>query len=63
MLTHIDIDQEKVDEIMSLKNFKTKKEAVNTAIEEYLKSIRRMEVLKWKGTDFWEGDLNEMRAD
>lgn len=63
MLTHIDIDEDKLREIMELKGFKTKKEAVNAAIDEYLKAALRSKVLAWKGTNAWEGDLDEMRRD
>ncbi len=62
MTTNIDIDQDKLSKIMRLKNFKTKKEAVNEALSEYLKNLNRREVLKWRGTG-WEGDLNVMRED
>lgn len=62
MTTNIDIDQEKLSKIMLLKKFKTKKEAVNEAITEYLKYLNRREVLKWRGTG-WEGDLDKMRED
>ena len=63
MATNIDIDQEKLSQIMSMKNFKSKKEAVNEALREYLKNLLRQEVLTWKGTNFWEGDLDQMRTD
>lgn len=63
MATNIDIDQEKLSQIMSMKNFKSKKEAVNEALSEYLKNLLRQEVLTWKGTNFWEGDLDQMRTD
>lgn len=62
MTTNIDIDQEKLSKIMLLKKFKTKKEAVNEAITEYLKYLNRREVLKWRGAG-WEGDLDKMRED
>lgn len=63
MATNIDIDQEKLSQIMSMKNFKSKKEAVNEALSEYLKNLLRQEVLTWKGANFWEGDLDQMRTD
>ena len=63
MLTNIDIDHNKVLEIMKIMNYKTKKEAVNAAIEDYLKKLNRLKVLDWKGTKAWEGDLDKMRQD
>jgi Arc/MetJ family transcription regulator len=61
MLIHI--DEEKIREIMEFKKFKTKKEAVNAAIDEMLNRLTRLEILKWKGSGSWEGDLDEMRRD
>ncbi|MDP5139573.1 MAG: type II toxin-antitoxin system VapB family antitoxin [Spirosomaceae bacterium] len=63
MLTHIDIDQEKVDEIMASGDFKSKKEVVDVALTEYLKKISAKALLKLRGSKVWEGDLNEMRTD
>lgn len=63
MTTNIDIDQEKLLELMTLKNYKTKKEAVNSVIDEYLKILARRELLKMRGKDVWEGNLDEMRRD
>lgn len=63
MLTHIDIDEDKLREIMEFKGFKTKKEAVNAAIDEFLRSISAQELLKLKGSNIWDGDLDQMRTD
>ena len=63
MATNIDIDQEKLLQIMTMKQFKSKKEAVNEAISEYLKDLLRQELLKIKGSNCWEGDLDQMRLD
>ena len=63
MATNVDIDQEKLSQIMTMKQFKSKKEAINEALSEYLKNLLRQEVLTWKGTSFWEGDLDQMRTD
>lgn len=63
MLTNIDIDQKKIAEIMAITKIKTKKEAVNKALESFLKTLSAHEILKMKGSNIWEGDLNEMRMD
>lgn len=63
MATNIDIDQEKLSQIMTMKHFKSKKEAVNEALSEYLKIIVAQELLKLKGSNVWEGDLDQMRLD
>ena len=46
-----------------MRQFKSKKEAINEALSEYLKNLLREEVLAWKGTNCWEGDLEQMRTD
>jgi Arc/MetJ family transcription regulator len=61
--TNIDIDQEKLPSIMELMKFKSKKEAVNKALEEYLRILAARELLKMRGTNCWEGDLDQMRID
>lgn len=63
MATNIDIDQEKLSQIMTMKQFKSKKEAVNEALNEYLKDLVAQELLKMKGSNIWEGDLDQMRLD
>jgi Arc/MetJ family transcription regulator len=63
MLTNIDLDEEKIKEIMELKNFKTKKEAVNAAIDNFLRVLSASELLKMKGSNVWEGNLDEIRKD
>jgi Arc/MetJ family transcription regulator len=63
MATNIDIDQEKLSQIMTMKQFKSKKEAVNEALNEYLKDLVAQELLKMKGSNVWEGDLDQMRLD
>ena len=49
--------------MMSMKQFKTKKETVNQALNEYLRIIMSQELLKMKGSNVWEGDLEQMRLD
>ena len=51
MVTNIDIDQKKIAFIMSRRNYKTKKEVVDKALDVLLNQITREEILKWKGTD------------
>ena len=63
MATNINIDQKKLSQIMTMKRFKSKKEAVNEALSEYLKDLLRQELLKIKGSNCWEGDLDQMRSD
>ena len=63
MAINIDINQEKLAEIMAYKHFKSKKQAVNTALDEYLKILVGKELLKLEGSNIWQGDLDKMRFD
>ncbi len=63
MAINIDINQEKLAEIMAFKQFKSKKQAVNTALDEYLKILVGKELLKLEGSNVWQGDLDKMRLD
>ena len=63
MKTHIDLDEQLLEQLFRLGGFDTKKAAVNTALAEYVKLLKRRELLGMRGKVQWEGDLNEMRAD
>jgi Arc/MetJ family transcription regulator len=63
MATNIDIDNRTLAEIMEMKRFKSKKEAVNEALGSYLRQLRQQQALRLKGTNIWEGNLDEMRRD
>lgn len=63
MKTHIDLDEQLLEQVCQLGGFDTKKAAVNTALAEYVKLLKRRELLALRGKVKWEGDLNEMRAD
>ena len=63
MKTHIDLDGQLLDEVVQLGGFDTKKAAVNTALAEYVKLLKRRELLAMRGQVRWEGDLAALRAD
>ena len=63
MATNIDIDATALLQIMAIKPFKSKKEAVNEALNTYLRQLQSQQALQLKGTKIWEGNLNEMRRD
>jgi len=62
-LTNINIDQKKITSIMAKRNLKSKKEVVDKALEAFLKVVSAQEILKMKGSNIWEGDLNQLRAE
>lgn len=61
MRTNIEIDNDLMDSALQLSKIKTKKEVVERALENFIKELRRKEMLKLRGKVEWEGDLDEMR--
>ncbi len=60
--TNIELDDKILKEAIKLTHLKTKKEAVNYALEELVKKLRRKKILELEGKVRWEGSLNEMRT-
>ena len=63
MRTNIDINDELLHVAMQLSHAKTKKAAVEMALQEYIDMMRRKDLLSMFGQVNWDGDLNEMRTD
>jgi Arc/MetJ family transcription regulator len=63
MLTNIDIDQDKINRILSMHKYKSKKEVVDEALKLLSRKLAAEAVLKMKGSNCWEGDLDQMRSD
>ncbi|CAN5763624.1 type II toxin-antitoxin system VapB family antitoxin [soil metagenome] len=62
MRTNIDIDDKLLEEAMKFTKLSTKKEVVNFALDEVVKSHKRKLLLLLKGKVKWEGNLDEMRS-
>ena len=62
MRTNIELDENLVKQAMDLTKITTKKALVHKALEELVRANIRKEILKYKNTGIWEGDLSEMRA-
>lgn len=62
MRTNIDIEDKLLADVIRLSHAKTKKEAVEDALRNYLRILSQKELLKLKGKVKWEGDLNKMRS-
>jgi Arc/MetJ family transcription regulator len=63
MRTNIDIDEALMAEAMEATGTKTKKAAVEAALNEVIRRKRQRDVLTSFGTVDWQGDLDEMRTD
>jgi Arc/MetJ family transcription regulator len=62
MRTNIDIDDKLMADVIRLSKAKTKKEAVEKALQNYLRHLCQLDLLELKGKVKWEGNLDEMRS-
>ena len=62
MKTHMDIDAELLAAAMKLGGHRTKREAVEMALQRYVRWRARQELLSLRGKIRWEGDLDQMRG-
>lgn len=62
MRTNIDIDDHLLTQVQNLGRFATKKAAVNAALAEYAKLLKRRQLLELRGQVRWEGNLDQLRA-
>lgn len=62
MRTHIELDNNLLEQVCTLGQFSTKKAAVNMALAEYAKLLKRQSLLALRGQVEWQGDLDRMRA-
>lgn len=62
MRTNIDINDELLRVAMEISRAKTKKAAVELALQEYIGMMRRKDLLSLFGQVEWDGDLTEMRT-
>ncbi len=62
MRTHIELDDQLIHQAQDLSGLRTRKATVNAALEEYVKLLKRRELLKLQGKVPWEGDLDQLRA-
>ena len=59
--TNIDLDDQLVREGLRKFKCKSKRELVDLALKELLKSAKRKEILELRGRLKWAGDLEELR--
>jgi len=62
MRTTLNLDDTIIRDLMRYTDAKTKTEAVNTAIAEWVRRKRINEFRALRGTICWEGDLEAMRT-
>jgi Arc/MetJ family transcription regulator len=62
MRTNVELDDILVKKAMELTKIPTKKELLNKALEELIKSNERRKMIKFIDSGVWKGDLKEMRS-
>ncbi len=62
MRTNIEINEKLINEVMKKAHLKTKKAAVNTALNELLNKLAKKELASMFGKVKWEGSLEKMRT-
>lgn len=62
MKTHIELDDGLLEEVFRMGHFTTKKAAVNAALQEYAKLLKRRELLEMQGKISWVENLDALRA-
>lgn len=61
MRTHIEIDDALLEEARTLGGYTTIKSAVNVALAEHVKQLKRQTLLNLRGQFNWQGDLEVLR--
>ena len=62
MRTHIDLDEQLIDQVVKMGEFPSKKAAIHAALNEYAKFLKRQKLLALRGQVVWQGDLDQMRS-
>ncbi len=63
MRTNIEIDDRLMNDILKATGLKTKREAVELALQTLLRLEKQTEFRKLRGKVDWQGNLEEMRLD
>jgi Arc/MetJ family transcription regulator len=62
MRTHVDLDENLLDQVVQLGHFSTKKAAIQAALTEFVKTLKRQQLLSLRGQVQWQGNLDQLRA-
>ena len=62
MATDLNIDMKLIDEVYKIGNFKTKKDAVNVALKEYIQRHRQKDMLKFLNKVDFDKDYDCKKA-
>lgn len=59
--TNIELDDRLINQGLKVFKCKSKRELVDLALKELLKSAKRKEILSVRGRIYWQGNLDESR--
>jgi len=62
MRTNVDLDDLLLTEAMKVSGMTTKKAVLELVLKEYLRKSNTKKILKYRGKNIWEGNLDEIRA-
>lgn len=62
MRMHVDLDESLLDQVVQLGHFPTKKAAIQAALTEFVKTLKRQQLLALRGQVQLQGDLDKLRA-
>ena len=63
MRTNIEIDDALMQEAMEIGEIKTKKQAIEFALKEFIAASHRKKLMALRGKVEWEGNLDEWRSE
>ena len=59
--TNVVLDEQLVRQGLKVSGCKSRRELIDLALREFLKTAKRRELLALRGRVRWEGDLNQLR--
>lgn len=62
MRTHVESDDQLLAQVLQLGQFSSKRAATHAALEAFVKTLKRQQLLALRGKINWQGDLEQMRA-
>lgn len=62
MRTHVELDDQLLTQVVQLGHFPTKKAAINAALSEFARTLKRRELLALRGKVDWRGNLDDLRS-
>ncbi|GHT60170.1 DUF2191 domain-containing protein [Spirochaetia bacterium] len=62
MRTNVDLDDTLVTQAMKISGINTKRAVLNMVLKEYIRKNNLKRILKYKGSNVWDGNLEEMRT-